>query len=407
MNSIEITLHSPVCIAQKRGVGNAIETLDYIPGSTIRGALAMRYLKQYGTYNQSQRRWELTDSRRQEEFNQLFLSDEVRFGNAYIGGGLVIPLTAMSCKYDPGFSEDTDDHQETHGVFDGVLPFAKYKLGGELDDRIEVCAECGANMERFRGYYERKMGRDALRALKATKRVIARTAITQTLETALQGSLYTLDVLNENQELRGVVDADASAIHLLQGLIENPSDRLRIGTAKTRALGECGLRFSGPLNQFSVESVRARLDGFNAEVDFTSQTLFTVTLHSDTILLDEILRYKTAIELTDLCEAVAYKTQLDLSILDSFEPLQSWLSIHPVTGWDVAKKRPKTDEIAITKGSVFVWSSKAGRTLTDTDMNSVAALLAEIENTGIGERRNEGFGRIRICDEFHWEVPEK
>jgi hypothetical protein len=37
---IRVTLLSPACFNQKRGVGNVLPSLDYIPGATLRGALA-------------------------------------------------------------------------------------------------------------------------------------------------------------------------------------------------------------------------------------------------------------------------------------------------------------------------------------------------------------------------------
>ena len=48
--------------------------------------------------------------------------------------------------------------------------------------------------------------------------------------------------------------------------------------------------------------------------------------------------------------------------------------------------------------------SKEGQELDPDAIDNLVGTLEKIENVGIGERRNEGFGEIRICDEFHWEV---
>jgi CRISPR-associated protein Csx10 len=112
--NIRITLNSPVCIAQKRGIGDVIETIDYIPGSTIRGALAMQYIRQYGDYVSQQK---------QDEFNSIFNSENTRFGNCYIDDAKVIPFTASSCKYYAGFLAGLDQH----GVYDNMIQYAMYE----------------------------------------------------------------------------------------------------------------------------------------------------------------------------------------------------------------------------------------------------------------------------------------
>jgi CRISPR-associated protein Csx10 len=78
-----------------------------------------------------------------------------------------------------------------------------------------------------------------------------------------------------------------------------------------------------------------------------------------------------------------------------------------VTGWNIALKLPKEDEVAISKGSVFLFVTKPGETISEPEVKPLSDLLEQIEKSGIGERRNEGFGKVRICDEFHWEVPNK
>jgi CRISPR-associated protein Csx10 len=48
-------------------------------------------------------------------------------------------------------------------------------------------------------------------------------------------------------------------------------------------------------------------------------------------------------------------------------------------------------------GSVFLFS-------TEQPLDADAyALLAMLQQDGIGERRAEGYGQLRVCDEFHME----
>src|SRR5713226_2311354 len=87
-----VRLLSPVCLAAAVPAGNLTRTLDYIPGSTVRGALAALYLESGKPVDTT--------------FEQLFLSGEVTYGNLYLNGAAPWPLSARSCKHEPGFLRD-------------------------------------------------------------------------------------------------------------------------------------------------------------------------------------------------------------------------------------------------------------------------------------------------------------
>ena len=63
-------------------------------------------------------------------------------------------------------------------------------------------------------------------------------------------------------------------------------------------------------------------------------------------------------------------------------------------GWNAILGLPKPDAPGLGRGSVFLFK------LNDT---ADQQRLAEMEANGVGERREEGFGRVRVCDPFHYE----
>jgi CRISPR-associated protein Csx10 len=66
-------------------------------------------------------------------------------------------------------------------------------------------------------------------------------------------------------------------------------------------------------------------------------------------------------------------------------------------GWNAAHGLPRQDEWAVTRGSVYAY-------LYEGDASGQAALqerLRDLEARGLGARRNEGFGRVVVCDDFH------
>lgn len=412
-----ITLKSPICIARKRGTGNVIETLDYIPGSTIRGALAMLYMKLHGDYCTKNNTWWLPNPSKQEEFKLIFNSENTRFGNCYPEGAKVIPFTASSCKYHSGFAPITDDQ---HGVLDTLTGIAKYEsLANSSPDyeilkKYEKCEECNSVMDRFGGYY-RKKGRD-YELVRVSKRLIAHTAIMESLEIARPESLYTLEVLNEKkregkifkpQKFIGEFETD-DAFDSLKNLLEQ-NNIIYIGSAKSRALGEVEVELEDDNEQNSERSMSDRLNELNEELESLGRYFFSVTLHSDVILRDEILRFKSTLDTCDLIETLENLSNSLCSddigmfkqIISSFQHHRNWLVTYLVTGWNTALKLPKEDEVTIPKGSVFLFSTE--KSLTDEQKDNLKRMLCLIEQAGVGERRNEGFGKIRVCDEFHLE----
>jgi CRISPR-associated protein Csx10 len=68
-------------------------------------------------------------------------------------------------------------------------------------------------------------------------------------------------------------------------------------------------------------------------------------------------------------------------------------------GWNTAWQLPKDTELVTRMGSVFVYRSKS-------NLQDLVEPLQRLEEQGIGERRAEGFGQVRICDEFHQQIWE-
>ena len=65
-------------------------------------------------------------------------------------------------------------------------------------------------------------------------------------------------------------------------------------------------------------------------------------------------------------------------------------------GWNTAWGLPKDTELVAQMGSVYVYHT--ARRIDDPDWLSA---LTQLEEQGIGERRIEGFGQVRVCEEFH------
>ena len=106
--------------------------------------------------------------------------------------------------------------------------------------------------------------------------------------------------------------------------------------------------------------------------------------------MDEYLRGLTSLSPTYLSKVL----KVDLVTVKIFS------SYYIVSGWHSGAHLPKEDDIAITKGSTFLFRYNGD------NLEKLIKGLKTLEKEGIGLRRNEGFGRIVICDPYHLNVNE-
>ena len=115
--------------------------------------------------------------------------------------------------------------------------------------------------------------------------------------------------------------------------------------------------------------------------------IFTVNLLSDAILYEEGWRPTTTLTAEMLREATGMQSELRL--------LRSFAQPDIAGGWNVVWPGPKPTEVSTQRGAVFVFQAPQG--LADDDYRR----LADLQLDGLGQRRAEGYGQVRICDEFH------
>ncbi|MCL0102448.1 hypothetical protein M1N93_00595 [Dehalococcoidia bacterium] len=318
-----------------------------------------------------------------DDFKEIFAQGKVAFGNLYPKGAKPIPLSALSCKYYSGFKGDEDNK---HGVEDILIPLVKE---GQIPDELDRCRylkdgkPCQAPLKKFRGYYLKDISSNSLESIRVKKRLIYHTAISPISETALDGALYSQEVIEAGQTFRGDIWVYDDA---LPTSVANFIKNLKIfyvGSDKSTGFGRFGM-LSDPVECDVTDKgkLRGRISGFNERLGLNDgKTYFSVTLQSDAIITDEFMRYKTLIEPEDLG-------------IPEAELIQGVADNRLLQGWNAMTRLPKEDMIAIEKGSVFVFTVNS---LND----SILERLHTAESRGIGKRRGEGFGRLTVCDSFH------
>lgn len=203
--SLQITLQSPIITSGRKPSGQAVESLNYIRGGLIRGALANELLA------------ELENSTPDADFKKMFLKDDAAIFRNCTPAINVLPATAISCKDKPGFRAD-----KKHGVFDTLIE----RIVAEKAEWMYQpnCPECSGRMESHNGYYE--VTGDSYNERHINTRLLTRVAINRQRKVAEEGLLYHLiavDPVIVKTEKQNSQEETESEQVVLHGSVRAPS----------------------------------------------------------------------------------------------------------------------------------------------------------------------------------------
>ena len=395
----------------------SFETLKYIHGTALLGAFAAAHCK-------------TRDDK--DKFTKFFLSGEIRFSNLYPANFpdkefsntdlkdneqqpvKPIPNTARSCKRFSGFRFRADEHnKERHGVMDSLIYWGLFALSQQTEIKTleshKNCTysdnhgKCDELLDTLFGFYRRGEDIVEIGQSEVKTRLLTRTGISRETGTVQEGILYNREVLNEGQWFWGTIFfADESLHDDFYDFAEDVGDKgiLRVGNNLTRGLGKLGVPQLDEFDTDDMASFKKRSDAFNEKfqteaenysVELPHKFYFPITLQSDAILLDHLLRYKMALDEDYL---------RDVWDLEDVSLVYQNAGQRRVTGWNALRGLPKAAEWAIPMGSVFLFGYNG------TPDDRFYQKLYDIEQKGIGKRRSEGFGQVTVADTFHWEVNE-
>lgn len=417
--AVKIELQSPLLITRQQ-VGFIWEGETFIPGGVLRGAVAEAAVRSAAVA---------------ERVAALRLFDgpqAPRFNHAYAGLTLpvgVIPLTARTCKYAPGFRHGKDD-SERHGMLDTLLE----QLFGEYSE--PVCPVCQGKMvpAEARPYMVVHGGATDWRYASPEPlfRRIGRTAVSRERGAVADRMLYTLEtistqMLRDEEDKEGLplsanslfytninLNSTAGARQWLEWL----SQITHLGGARSRGLGQVAITATAVetiglsardwaltpealatgMPQVSDRTVphalnlAGRIQAFNqmayqrsAAQSTPDRWYFTVDLQSDMLL--------------STTRGICYQLQAeDLGFSAGVNLERTFARYTQTGGWSAAWGLPKPTAPAWAAGSVLVFSVPTGN---EALSEKVLRQCKVLEQNGWGLRREEGFGAIQICTPFH------
>lgn len=343
----QLTLCEPVLVTAPGGDPNTDLSLDYIPGSVIRGALAAHYLQ--------------NSPEEETAFLRLFLDGSTRFLNAYpayqVERTLPVPQHWARAK-------DQEDNKAIYSLLDKNNGIATKSMGGQfmaIDANNVVHTVLPSHEIAVHHARNRQMGRAILN------------------DGTNRSALFRYHALAEGQSFIGQIWTSQEDAKILRPFLNGT---LLLGGSRTAGYG---------LTQITLKpDQKERELGIYPTQPIEPQISFLVYLTSDAIVRNP----ETGQPGLYLLQALA--TLLpghQLEVMEVFGRL-TW-----VGGFNVKWGLPLPQTYALPKGSV--WQIQSNQLITADD-------IKRIEQAGIGDRRAEGFGTLLINPPFATplQVPE-
>ncbi len=350
-----IRLDEPLLIANRAMAGNWFSTRSFIPGSTIRGALAALAAS----------RCDLADKKTYRDFVELFFRGAITFPILYpaylvekkfIYPTIPSPLGLTTCIAVP-FSENAG-----HGI---------YKAW-----ETNKCRHCKQErMETINDYLPLKRIDDSSYIHSPRRSLEMHVRIHEKTQRASRGDLYGYNVLNAGQfSLGELYCADESTWQRFQemtGILEQKLQILRLGKARQRGYGKVSAWFER-LEEFPDSFVQLPLHKLNEKEPIS------ITLLTDTIIANPWGQQADGFSEDWLIRELN---------LGPIEILYSHARTRIVDNYNATTGLPCWRDKALAAGSMALIR-------LNERPNNWMEIMRKLENTGIGLRRNEGFGRI-------------
>ena len=383
---------SGIAIHKSRASDQFTPTLDYLPGSTVRGAYAQMFINKRGVGDRA--------------FRRIFVDEKVRFSDFLPSNTadlnqypVLLPASAAACK------RHKFDHRES--LHDQLI--SQYGNSAREGRGQEGCPVCGEPLGRIEDKYIDDV--QACNEIEFATQLRMHVGISRATGSTIHGMLFSHQLMVPKFEWKqdnlqryldkkdlyfigtfAAPDDEADDLFREIDQVLPAREHLSIGASRTRGQGECVIQSSE--NDLLQSDFCDRWDKFNekftGKLNTEDKCFFSITLLSHLALRDKIGK-----PVLDEIEAK------HLQLPETCTREVAFLNRAVVSGWNAAAGIPKPDTVALARGSVLLFS-------VPKDLaNDLKKKLFELENEGIGERRAEGFGALAVCHSFHTEFAKE
>ena len=353
-------------VLQEKKLGNYIKSRNSIQGSTIRGAL-IEYFNRKNYPLSILKNIQSSDAIKliKEPNNQKLIKEKVK----------------LASLFEPKY--DLKSKKKNEARVDKVIEIAS-EIEDEDDNKNEI-----------------KLERVSLSNLEISGNDIS-IKIDKRLKSVENGMLFNFEYIsNINKDVPQKFEGD----------LKSPKNLLKVGDKFTIYLGKYRSKGFGKAtitiekyneNTLTKEEIRDRVDlltnkikenldikinqGKTKGIEEEIQKNYNKIAICFDLQSDMILPYTDIYDAGKqfLIIAGLNKIGLDLNTMRSF------INVGKLEGYNIINNVRKIDELIFSKGSVFTYN-------IDNYTDELLAKLVEIEKDGLGLRKSEGFGKVKIC----------
>lgn len=275
----------------------------------------------------------------------------------------------------------------------------------KIDKAISVMREYKTDLNNENGI---KLERDSLALLNATgtELSIKIDEKTRTVKESFLFNTESIDLTKNEISFKGNIE-------IPEGLFEIGKEyELKIGKFKTKGFGKVKIKFE-KYSEKQGMNIKDRIEKLNNQIKedfvrFDEENSRKIEEKREKVYSgDEKLKKGeqkliTFDFLSDMILPFNEVSNVGNQILTLFEDFEekltlnnrrTFINVEKLRGYNIVNNIRKMDEIVITQGSVISYC------INNEDLEDILKKLEKIEENGIGLRRNEGFGRVRICSE--------
>lgn len=352
-------------VLQEKKLGNYIKSRDSIQGSTIRGAL-IEYFNKKNYPLENLKNIESSDAMKLEkDSNNKLIKEKVK----------------LASSFEPKYNLKNKKKSDIR--VDKVIETAS-EIEDEEDNKNEI-----------------KLERTSLSNLEISGNDIS-IKIDKRLKSVENGMLFNFEYIsNINKDMPQKFEGD----------LKIPKNLLKVGDKFTIYLGKYRSKGFGKAT-ISIEKynenistkteIRDRIELLTKKIKENLDTKISqgktkgieeeIQKNQNKLTICFDLQSDMILPYMDIYDAG--KQFLEIAELNNigfdFNTRRSFINVAKLEGYNIINNTRKIDELIFSKGSVFTYNIDK---YTDKILNE----LVKIEKNGLGLRKNEGFGRIKIC----------
>ncbi|ENJ9653018.1 hypothetical protein AB2T14_000605 [Clostridium botulinum] len=391
MAYVTLEMKSPLVVVGRNLTNNYRESLPYISGDRIRAGFAKYILQNCPVYEVNKKeivnnkvRYNWVYYRNEKQCSKCEFSEvcknfsNMKFSFFYPQGTQVLPFTSMKCKYN-----------KDHG-FKDILIRPK-------ETKCNRCIEDTKNEGRMEAAYGFRKGKNAF---DINKVVYTRNSINRYTRTSKEGALYNI-VAVENKYFEGEIEGIEPLVEVMEKF--NEEKIVRIGSYTSVGMGLAEIKVEDKKHEFNEKVLLKKLNEFNERIrkqDYFEE--YDKNFNYIPILLTS--NGKLGLEKENVEEYLSddeyrkiWNETLKRDINFDFEVERVYTETENYRGYDLSKEF--TD---IREDIVII--NKMGTTIllkTKENLSNLVRELNKLESEGIGNEKENGFGKVEICNELH------